>query len=143
MSYLDNDMRKLIGRKDTCKKFLKHLYYETANFEDKIINVSRQVLCFSKIEMQRCRGCDVAISLRGSSRNYFAQCLFEKLSLELPFFTQVHFLCDLTSHFRQKRKKPKNIHTKSNCPKEWTINKRIVWTKNKLFYSCRYSKVLE
>lgn len=33
--------------------------------------------------MQRCRRCDVAIPLRDSSRNYFAQCLFEKLSLEL------------------------------------------------------------
>ena len=40
MSYLDNDMRKLIGQKDTWMKFLKHFYYETANFEDKIINVS-------------------------------------------------------------------------------------------------------
>lgn len=112
-------MRKIIGRKDTCEKFLKHLYYGTANFKDEIIQVSSpyKANMFSKIEMHKCGGCDVGLPLRDfvrSSRNHFAQCFYKKLSLVLPFFTQVHVLCDLTSHFGQKRKKKKNIHTKSN-----------------------------
>ena len=105
-------MRKIIGRKDTCEKFLKHLYYGTPNFKDEIIQVSSpyKANMFSKIEMHKCGGCDVGLPLRDfvrSSRNHFAQCFYKKLSLVLPFFTQVHVLCDLTSHFGQKRKKKK------------------------------------